>query len=325
VERLFPSSDSAKLNTLSRRELVRLASGTVSPVDESPGSAHTSHSNIAPVSDASLVLDRRLHEADARNEFDEGAADFVADDVNALSLNSKRYSSYLGSASVAAAFRVIAVLSPHVRDFSSKAGGSSPGDAKVPPTDGDTSTEAELEYVNAYFSYVHPIIPMLDETSFRLNFSSGSRTDSPWLALLNVVLALGSIAALTAADDVHWIYYGMAKTHLGLEALGTGRLESLQALGLMGGYYLHYCQQPNMAFAVTGAAIRVASALGLHRQQEESVVNGTLSEQDNDYDANARTWWGMFMTDAICWSCIDSRRPFLSRYLGLNDHGEAKF
>jgi hypothetical protein len=259
------------------------------------------------VSDASLALDRRLHEQDAKNEFDEGAADFVADDVNALSLNSKKYSSYLGTASVAAAFRVVSVLSPLAREFSSKARDNSPGEAKVPSSDGDTSKDAEMEYVNAYFAYIHPIIPMLDEVSFRANFQSGSRTDSPWLALLNVVLALGTIAALTSADDVHWTYYGRAKTHLGLDALGTGRLESLQALGLMGGYYLHYCQQPNMAFAVTGAAIRVASALGLHRHQPEIANGGNFTEHMNEYSGNQRTWWGLFCLDT--WGSTTLGRP----------------
>jgi hypothetical protein len=276
----------------------------VSPVDESPGSAHTIHSKVAPISDASLALDRRLHDQDSRNEFDEKAADFVADDVNALSLNSKRYSSYLGSASVAAAFRVISVLSPWVREFSSNARDLSPGDAKALSADVEMSWDAENEYVNAYFSLVHTFIPMLDEASFRSNFLSRSRTDSPWLALLNVVLALGSIAALTSTENVHCTYYVRAKSHLGLEALGTGRLESLQALGLMGGLYLHYCQQPNMAFAVTGAAIRVASALGLHRHQDE---NGTLVEQTDEYSANQRTWFGLFCLDT--WGSTTLGRP----------------
>jgi hypothetical protein len=279
----------------------------VLPIDESPASAHTNHSSHAPVSEASLALDRRLHEHDVRNEFDEGTADFVADDVNALSLNTKQYSSYLGSASVAAAFRVISVLSPHVREFSTNAPNPSPADPKSQEPVGDTSKEAELEYVNAYFSYVHPIIPMLDETKFRMHFAVGNRNDSPWLALLNVVLALGSIAALTSADNVHFVYYGRAKVHLGLDALGTGRLESLQALGLMGGYYLHYCQQPNMAFAVTGAAIRVATALGLHRSHPGYGSNGVSLDQMDEYDANQRTWWGLFCLDT--WGSTTLGRP----------------
>ena len=69
------------------------------------------------------------------------------------------------------------------------------------------------------------------------------------LALLNMVFAMGSVVSSTSDSDQNIFYYQRARQHLGLESLGSGHMETLQALTIMGGLYLHYRNRPNLASA----------------------------------------------------------------------------
>lgn len=48
--------------------------------------------------------------------------------------------------------------------------------------------------INAYFGHIRGIVPLIDEASFREVWRRGQRCDRPWLALLNMLLVLGSLA-----------------------------------------------------------------------------------------------------------------------------------
>jgi Fungal specific transcription factor domain len=164
--------------------------------------------------------------------------------------------------------------------------------------------------IDAYFNRIHLLIPMLDEPSFRADYLGGQRNDSPWLALLNMVFAMGSIAAMKSDDHGHINFYNRAKEHLGIDSFGSGHLETLQAYALMGGYYLHYINRPNMANSITGAALRMACALGLHR---ESAIDPNSSDGDNLLlELRRRTWWSLFCLDT--WASTTLGRPSLGRW-----------
>ena len=184
---------------------------------------------------------------DTPSEFDEDSPDFVTDDVNALNLSALRHSSYVGSSSISAALKVMSILCPAIKKHSNLPQIDSPYER----SDKDTaesiyssiSREIEVASVEAYFAHVHVLVPMIDEKQFRANYASGMRADAPWLSLLNMVFALGSIAAMTCLDTVHTVFYSRAKRYLGLDSFGSGRMETIQALALMGGFYLHYCNR----------------------------------------------------------------------------------
>jgi hypothetical protein len=116
--------------------------------------------------------------------------------------------------------------------------------------------------ISEYFAQFHEVCPVLDETDFLMQWERGDRHDRPWLALLNMVLTIGSLAAGDCNDYSHDIYYARAKSYLDFELLSTGYMESLQALCLLGGYYLNYKNSPNRGYTILGAAIRIAIALG---------------------------------------------------------------
>lgn len=161
--------------------------------------------------------------------------------------------------------------------------------------------------IDAYFKRIHVFVPMLDEAAFRADYLEGQRFDAPWLALLNMVFAMGSIVAMKSNDFTHINYYNRAMEHLPMDAFGSSHLETVQALALIGGYYLHYINRPNMANAVLGATIRMASALGLHR---ESLAQGTSDLAAAE--SRRRTWWSLFCLDT--WATTTMGRPSFGRF-----------
>ncbi|TKA75485.1 hypothetical protein B0A49_02016 [Cryomyces minteri] len=126
-----------------------------------------------------------------------------------------------------------------------------------------------------------------------------------------MVFAMGSIAALTSADTIHIVFYQKAKKHLGLDAVGSGRMETIQGLALMAGFYLHYCNRPNMAVALTGATLRMAFALGIHREPPEQIQTVGLQ---NDREIRRRTWWSLVCLDI--WGSTTLGRPLACEYFG---------
>ena len=276
---------------------------------------------------------------DEAEKFGRGGMPAVSDDVNALDMSVRSGSSYLGVSSVAAALRVMSKINRALGDVILGNGNGDGGSAGGPGRPSDSSPESltspdaaatstaeapipiarptlkQSVLIDAYFDQVHPLIPMVDESRFRETFASNSRNDKPWRALLYMLLAMGTIAAAPAADNSHLRYYHAVRQLLGLDIFGTGRIEALQALGLLGGFYLHYAGLPNMANAVLGAALRMACALGLHREypaagdapRPDFVRRAALIPRE----VRRRTWWALFCLDT--WATTTQGRPSLGR------------
>ena len=170
--------------------------------------------------------------------------------------------------------------------------------------------------VDAYFRTFHVYMPMLDEPTVRAEFAGvNGREDEPWQALMNMVLALGSVAAARSEDQEaeHAAYYEKAVSLVPLTALGSSHIETVQALALMGGEYLHYVNRPNMAYGVLGAAIRMAAALGLHKESmtapQPSCIPAALQVA---LETRRRTWWTLLCVDT--WATMLTGRPSFGRW-----------
>ena len=346
---LFPDADVGRLGALPRHELVDLihAANAKTPSSGVGGGASppVPQAEPAPFAPAAPSLERNRSEADESRstlealepepepdanwdeaeKFDAPGLPAVSDDVNALNMSVRSASSYLGVSSIAAALRVMSKINKplgHVilgnagqTDEDSDAASSLSTSADSPTTIAQP-TLSEPSLIDAYFDQVHPLIPMVDEKRFRQIYQTGTRKDKSWLALLYMVLAMGTIAASTAEDNSHLLFYDRARSLMGLDILGNGHIEALQALGLMGGLYLHYQSRPNMANAVMGAALRMACALGLHREYAE----GAPAEARPDFvrqatliprEVRRRTWWSLFCLDT--WATTTQGRPSLGR------------
>lgn len=248
------------------------------------------------------------------------------DDVNTLLSSVKTTSSYLGISSVMAVLRIIVWLDPEAHAiFKRTSEGSNASSREVttpsspvempattpPPDQNSSSAWDEIPQINAFFTYFHPMIPLLEEQSFRDTYIKQRRSDPRWLLLLNAVLALGSAVNGVATDTSHRLYYARARRFLTIETFGSVHLETVQALALLSGYYMHYLQLPNQANCLMGATLRMATALGLHRDYSESVALSKKEKAASSIDVRRRIWWCIFCLDT--WASISLGRPSMGR------------
>ncbi|KAI9735800.1 MAG: hypothetical protein M1834_001264 [Cirrosporium novae-zelandiae] len=333
LNRLLPGTDIKDAATLSRDDLIdTILSQKVQQSLSSNDSPHTT--SVKSEESTSLeALEKEPSQGANWDEsrFESNGLPMIPDDVNALSMSIHRTSSYVGISSVSAALTVIWKIAPALEFLLTTTPNriSNQPTRCHSPTHGfcaDTpalntmtlslpSSEGSMTLVDAYFANVHPFIPMVDEQQFRMTYLVNERRDPPWLALLNMVFAMGTIAASTCENNSHIIFYNKAKQYLDLNTFGSGHIEALQALGLMGGFYLHYESRPNMANAIMGAAIRMALALGLHREYSGTPAPATpsssLSSQPIPAEIRRRTWWSLFCLDT--WASTTLGRPSLGR------------
>jgi hypothetical protein len=249
----------------------------------------------------------------------------ISDDVNGLSMSVDRLSSYVGISSITAALKVIVRCAPQARPLIAHNNQETalPSRAGSPPPElADNSPHAlpppehGQQLLESYFDRVHPFCPMIDERKFWSTYLYGNRKDSPWLALLNMVFASGSLASLTAENEAHYVYFKRSRQHLSLESFGSGNLEVLQALAISSGYYMHYLNRPNEAHSLMGGTLRMATALGLHREYLERSDAGRQFMAPGEEDSispemRRRIWWSLFCLDS--WASTTTGRPSLGR------------
>ncbi|KAF7114060.1 hypothetical protein CNMCM5793_007040 [Aspergillus hiratsukae] len=338
LEKLFPSTSPEALVSLSREKLLELSgkgpSQTQAQHPASPATSVSVEAHVSPISneDGNLESLQTMPEdpSDSRNQSSSDITNGISDDVNALSLSAKQPSSYLGVSSIHAVLKVIVWLDPGSLSYFSR----TPGVAARRDSMQDYSTAAEhqnwhiqssqqhpvtppqahmqttdMQLLDAYFTWFQPFVPMLDEQAFRETYLSGRRDDR-WLGLVNIVFALGSIAACPSDDMSHKIYYQRSKSYLSLDSLGSSHLETIQTLGLIGGYYLHYTSEPNLAYSLMGAALRMAAALGLHKEFSYS-QDASNKQKISGMDLKRRTWWSLFCMDT--WGGMTLGRPSMGR------------
>ncbi|TID00352.1 Lactose regulatory protein LAC9 [Colletotrichum higginsianum] len=311
----------ARPMTASQPNLLSPVAGISTTADEDEDDGPDDSTQISENENGEAANDRRWDES-----AQQPATIRASDDINAISLATDQHRrSYLGVTSMSAVLRAIFRLCPAAKEHTAeraKMWAESQYPSQLLPSLSLISPGAglnplrEQRCIEFYFDHIHPITPILNEDDFRRTLAAGGRHDSSWLALLNMVFTLGSIAS--GSDSLHVQYYKQARVYLDLDSLGSGNMESLQALCLLGGYYLHYRNSPNMAYAVLGAAHRVAIALGLHREPARS----RAAERAENHPEHAthisraetrrRTWWSLFCLDT--WASMTLGRPTCGRW-----------
>lgn len=325
LEQLFPDKAVDELIGKSRDELLDILRVNPSPKLPTGETGGRSSPDPEVVDDSAQVSENGETAAD--RQWDESSHQppvlQAGDDINAINLATDHHRrSYLGVTSISAILRAVFRLCPSAKcrvAEQAKRWPETPIQPQPAPfLSGDLGTHLlkEQRCIDFYFEHVHPIIPMLDEEDFRASYSLGHRKDPGWLGLLNMVITIGSIAS--GSDTLHEQYYEQARTFLDLDSFGAGNLESLQALCLLGGLYLHYRNAPNMAYAVLGAAHRVAIALGLHRESRRRITSIAEAEANakstvvSRLETRRRTWWSVFCLDT--WASMTLGRPTCGRW-----------
>lgn len=329
-EKLFPNTNPESLVHLPREKLLELLGKPKAESHgqhpESPATSASFDARISPTSNDDGNLESLQTMPEESSESRNASSDVVnnvSDDVNALSLSSKQPSSYLGISSIHAILKVIVWIDPGCLSYISRGPASAHQSyvteysenqhwqpQTLPVTPSQEPNAADTQIMDAYFTYFQPFVPMLDEQWFRDTYRCGRRRDDRWLGLLNIVFALGTVAACPADDSSHRAYFQRSTSHLGLDSLGCSHMETIQTLGLLGGYYLHYTSQPNLAYAMMGAALRMAATLGLHK---EFADNREVPEREKVFslDRKRRVWWSLFCMDT--WGCMTLGRPSMGR------------
>ncbi|KAH7081073.1 fungal-specific transcription factor domain-containing protein [Paraphoma chrysanthemicola] len=333
LTKLYGSKDLESLAKLPREELLEMAlSSPAPPSMTSPSSGFDGRalSEVHTGSDGAESLEA-LEQAPPEDPFWDEARKHqlrvqgISDDVNGLSMSVDRMSSYVGISSVTAALKVIIRCAPQARPLitqqntettlPSRAGSPPPELTDNSPLALPSSTHGQ-ELLESYFDRVHPLFPLIDERKFWSTYLYANRKDSQWLCLLNMVFALGSLASSSTDNEAHYVYFNRSRQHLSLESFGSGNLEVLQALAIMSGFYMHYLNRPNEAHSLMGGALRMATALGLHREySERSDVGKQLmlpGEEDSiSPEMRRRIWWSLFCLDT--WASTTTGRPSLGR------------
>ena len=334
-ERLFPGKSVHVLLAQPREELINLALSLPTATAGSPKISSISPKNTegSNRSDGAESLEALEQAPDQDPDQDETQRQLdtnvqrVSDDVNGLSLSVDKQSSYVGASSITAALKVIFKIAPgtrHVLTQLAPAEMTLPTCANTPSHDSpDVNPRylppAEIGHalIESYFARIHALMPMVEEQQFWHTWLYGERRDAPWLALLNTVFTLGSLALGDASDDQHTVFFNRARQHIDLETLGSGNLLVVQALGLLSGYYLHYVNRPNLANNLMGATLRMATVLGLHREFTQPTDVATARHlidhrlDSTPSETRRRTWWTLFCLDT--WAGTTTGRPSLGR------------
>ena len=333
--RMFPGQDLETLMSLPREELINLAvtlpAPNTSPSSNSEPTPAVAFERDVKKSDGAESLEALEQAPEQDPEIDEAKRhkdkiNAISDDVNGLSLSVDKGSSYVGASSISAVLKVIFKTTPLARPLIAQSyiETAVPSRSNSPPPSFRDVDPAYLppadighKLIESYFSHVHVLMPMIDEDQFWHTYLYGERKDSPWLALLNMVMAFGSLGQSTCDNEDHTAYFQRARHHMDFESFGSGNLLILQALGLFSGYYLHWLNRPNEANCLMGATLRMATALGLHREYNENQPPGSsgsmgrASGHEVPAEIRRRTWWSLVCLDA--WGSTTTGRPSLGR------------
>ena len=315
MSRLFPLQSPERLAQLSRQQLLCLLQGLPITQEDTPDQSLAAQ-------DSDGDDEREWNEPDEIRD----PSRAVCDDVNGLSLSVYRRS-YMGISSIHAVLRTMFRLRPSLKlqlknQLSAFRGGEQ--NERNRPYTWAAFSPSELELrdatpaldeetcIDAYFAHVHGIVPFLDEAEFRDTWRRRERRDRPWHALLNMVLVLGSLS-IGDANESSRTYYARAKMYIDLELLGSGCLDTLRALCLLGGLYLHYKNAPNMAYTIMGVAYRIAIGLGLHHQPV-NVLPAQYKHAEGARRSRIRRqiWWTLFCLDT--WGSMTLGRPTMGRW-----------
>ncbi|TIA88367.1 hypothetical protein E3P99_02655 [Wallemia hederae] len=175
--------------------------------------------------------------------------------------------------------------------------------------------QVQEKLIELYFSYVHPVIPVIHKGWFIHNFNNPHRDDDdsapdeklPTLLLLCVFGVASRYSAVNNPDSpALWaagtLYIERAREIAHLDHPNS-RLSSVQAFLLLT-YRSVGLGDMKSAWMFLGHAVRMAEDLGLHRDVSNFHPNGRVRLSDIQIEARKRTWHGCVILDTYISSYI---------------------
>ncbi|KAM3553464.1 hypothetical protein MY1884_006662 [Beauveria asiatica] len=175
------------------------------------------------------------------------------------------------------------------------------------------SWDEALSLVNDFFAYENRYLPLFDHPTFLTllgrQYSDDPPPESSWWASLNIVLATAERrrAATDAVDcqryrDRAWNHASNAMQVLLDVLLHHISLLSVQALVALGRFFLGV-PNPQPSFIMSSSAVRLAQAIGLHKQDcDSSPLGGPAQARQR-----ARVFWCVKILDQGV--CFRTGRP----------------
>ncbi|KAL7628934.1 hypothetical protein AAE478_000451 [Parahypoxylon ruwenzoriense] len=159
--------------------------------------------------------------------------------------------------------------------------------------------------LNQYYEYVDPVYPIIDRQTFYLEYDrfwtlrDSEKTDAAFVGLLFIMMALGTqFVSTTSPRDrkqTSEFYASAGNQALRMSSyLNTASLRSVQAMVLIG-YFLINDNHASDGWAFSGLLLRQAYAMGLHRDPNIVIPNGSLFEKQQ----RRKLWQAVLVQDTF--------------------------
>jgi hypothetical protein len=174
------------------------------------------------------------------------------------------------------------------------------------PADRRTSvpeTAPSLEsLIGAYFDHINPDFPVLHEASFREAYegwvANPGSADPAWLcSFLCVLLLARRVARVTFPEEQERLWWRRVQSLLPV-VIFTSSVMAVEAM-MLAAMHLHNTNHRDACWNLTGTAVRVAFAIGLH-QDKVSTLQTPLARE-----LRKRLWWTLYAFEQMQVSSYD--------------------
>ncbi|OAL49241.1 hypothetical protein IQ07DRAFT_75370 [Pyrenochaeta sp. DS3sAY3a] len=177
---------------------------------------------------------------------------------------------------------------------------NSPADRRTSTGTAEVPTLESL--ISAFFDHINPDFPVLHEASFREAYegwlANPSSADPAWLCgFLCVLLLARRVARVSFAEDQERLWWRRVQTLLPV-VIFTSSVMAVQAM-MLAAMHLHNTNHRDACWNLTGTAVRIAFAIGLH-QDKVSTLQTPLARE-----LRKRLWWTLYAFEQMQVSSYD--------------------
>jgi hypothetical protein len=164
--------------------------------------------------------------------------------------------------------------------------------------------------IGEYFDHINPDFPVLHEASFREAYEGWlthpAQADPAWLcSFLCVLLLSRRVARITFPEDQERLWWRRVQTLLPV-VIFTSSVMAVQAL-MLTALHLHNTNHRDACWNLTGTAVRIAFAIGLHQDKVNTMQTPLARE------LRKRLWWTLYAFEMMQVSSYD--RPSAIEHL----------
>ncbi|KAF3005778.1 hypothetical protein E8E13_007316 [Curvularia kusanoi] len=179
---------------------------------------------------------------------------------------------------------------------------SSPAGVHTIPSAQPSEVPSLESLIGAYFDHINPDFPVLYEASFREAYEGyrldPASADPAWLcSFLCVLLLSRRVARITFREDQEKLWWRRVQQLLPV-VMFTSSVVAVQAL-LLASLHLHNTNHRDACWNLTGTAVRIAFAIGLHQDKANTVQTPLARE------LRKRLWWTLYAYEQMQVSSYD--------------------